>query len=105
MCFAVAETGEGREEGLFVVQIDLGSPLASVVEIGRIAVGSPAAETEIQMVVAHNQLAVKETQKYRGLLLAEMPKNRGVVRGNQWAEEEFLWQNRAVSEGCTRSAA
>ena len=101
MWSAVVGTGEGLEEReeLFVVRIDLGSRLASVVEIEWVAVGFPTVETEIQIVVVHNQLVVKKTQKYRGLLLAEMPKNRGAVRGNQWVGEGLLRQNRDVSEG------
>lgn len=94
MRLVAAETGEGLEErgeDLFaVVQIGLGNPFESVVEIGRVVVGSLAAETEIRIAVVHNRLAVKKTQKYRLLLLAEMPKNQSVVRGNRWAGEGFL---------------
>jgi len=101
-CFVAAETGKGLEErvgGLFVVRIGLGSPSASVVGIGRVAVGSPAAEKEIQLVVVHNPLAVTKIQKRLGILLAEMPKRRDAVRENQWAGEVFPRQNRIASEG------
>lgn len=86
MCFDAAETGEGWGgwgEELFVVQIDLGSPFVSVVGIGRVVVGSPIVGTEIRIAVVRNRLVAKKTQRYRGLLLAGMPKNRSAVRGNQ----------------------
>ena len=99
--FVAAGTGKGLEERveeLFVVRIDLGSQSASVVGIGRVAVGSPAAETEIQFAVVHNPLAVTRIRKRLGILLVEMSKSRGAVRGNQWTGEGFPCQNRTASE-------
>jgi hypothetical protein len=46
--YVAAETGMGLEERgeePFVAQIGLGSPFASVVETGQVAVGSLVAET------------------------------------------------------------
>ena len=89
---------EERGEELFVVHIDLGSPFASAVGTVRVAVGSPAVETEIQLAVVHNPSAVTEIRKHLGVLLVGMPKNRDAVLGNQWAGEVFPRQNRSASE-------
>lgn len=101
MRFVDVETGEGLAgwgEALFVVQIDLGTPSALVVEIEQVAVESLAAEIKIRLAVAHNLWAVKETQIYWGVLSVEMSRSRGAVRQNQWAEEEIPRHNRAVPE-------
>ena len=99
VCFVAAETGkglEGREEP-YVVHIDLGNPFASVVEIGRVAVGSTVG-AEIQFAVVHNPSVVMKIREHLDILLAEMPKIRDAVRGNQWAGEVFPRQNRSASE-------
>jgi hypothetical protein len=77
---------EEREEELFAVRIDLGSPSGSVVGTEEVA-RSRAVETGIQLAVAHNPFVVREIQKHWAILSAEMPKKRGVVRENQLAGE------------------
>ena len=102
MHFVAAETGKGSEERgeeLFVVRIDLGNPFASVVGIGQVVVESPAVEIEIQLAAVHNPLVVTKIRKHLGILLAEMPKSRDAVLGNQWAGEVFPCRSRAASEG------
>ena len=101
VCFVAAETGKGLEEleeELFVVRIDLGNPFVSAVGIGRVAAGSPAVETRIQLAVVHNPLVVTKIRKHLGVLLAEMPKRRGAVRENQWIGEGSPHRNRSATE-------